>query len=68
MQSTDLQNVNKKLETIEDELYNLKSMLIKTIQQPETKRLLTLKGLLKGLKVNEDEIEEAKRSLFKIGA
>ena len=68
MHETDLQNVNKKLETIEGELYNLKSMLIKTIQQPEPKQLLTLKGLLKGLKVNENEIVEAKSSLFKIGA
>ena len=68
MQPTTIQNMNKKLETIEDELYSLKSIIIRVIQQPEPKQILALKGLLKGIQVNEGDIEEAKKSLFNIGA
>ena len=60
--------MEKKLENIESELYNLKSVIVKLIQQPEPNKIVKLKGLLKGLVVNEDDINEAKKSLFKIGA
>ena len=60
--------MEEKLENIESELYNLKSVIVKLIQQPEPNKIVKLKGLLKGLVVNEDDINEAKKSLFKIGA
>ncbi len=60
--------MEKKLEGIESELKNLKSMVINLAQQPEHKKVVKLKGLLKGINVNEDDIEEAKISLFKAGA
>lgn len=33
----------------------------------KTKRLISIEGLLKGVKVTEEDIEEAKKSLFKEG-
>lgn len=57
--------LGKKLENIESELYSLKSMVIKLMQQPGQNKVVKLKGLLKGITVNEKDIEEAKRSLFK---
>lgn len=60
--------MEKKLEDIESELKNLKSIVINLVQQPEHKKVVKLKGLLKGINVNEDDIEEAKISLFKAGA
>lgn len=60
--------MEKKLEKIESELYSLKSIVINLVQHPEPKKIIKLKGLLKGIKVNEGDIEEAKNSLFKTGA
>ncbi len=57
--------LEKKLENIESELYDLKSIIIKLIQQPEQNKIVRLKGLLKDIAVNEKEIKEAKKSLFK---
>ena len=60
--------MEKKLENIELELYNLKSAIIKLTQQPQYNKVVKLKGLLKGMIVSENEIKEAEKSLFKIGA
>ena len=60
--------LNKKLETIENEVYSLKSMLLKIVQEPKPKKIVKIKGLLKGISVSEEDIEEAKKSLFKSGA
>mgnify|MGYP001559622277 CR=1 FL=1 len=60
--------MEKKLENIESELYNLKSIMAKLIQQPAHQKIVKLKGLLKGTKIDEEEIDEAKKSLFKAGA
>ena len=59
--------LEEKLENIESELYNLKSVIIKLLQIPEHDKIVKLKGLLKGITVNESDIKEAKASLFKIG-
>ena len=64
MQSTLME---KKLENIESELYSLKSIIVKLIQQPKHNQIVKIKGMLKGIVVNEDDIQEAKNSLFKIG-
>ena len=60
--------VEKKLESIASELKNLKSIVINLSPQTEHKKVVKLKGLLKGINVSEDDIEEAKISLFKVGA
>lgn len=60
--------LNKKLETIENEVYSLKSMLLKIVQEPKHKKIVQIKGLLKGISISDEDIEEAKKSLFKSGA
>lgn len=61
------ESVNKKLDAIENEILSLKSMIIQTIQQ-KPKLVLKIKGVLKGISVSKEDIEKAKKSLFKIGA
>ena len=51
--------INKKLEALEDEVSSIKSMLIKLAQSPQNRKIVSLKGLLKGIKVEEQDIEEA---------
>ena len=52
--------ITKKLENLEKELHNLKTIiLIKS-----KKNLISLKGMLKNIKITEEEIKEAKSSLF----
>ena len=60
-------DINKKLEALENEVSDIKSMLIKLSQSPKDRKIVSLKGLLKGIKVEENDIEEAKSSLFKTG-
>lgn len=60
--------MEEKIEKIESEIYSLKSIIINLIQHPEHKKIVKLKGLLKGIKVNENDIEDVKHSLFKTGA
>ncbi len=59
-------NIYKKIEAIEEEILNLKSVIIKISQLPKKRKVISLKGLLKGIKVDEKDIEEAEKSLFKI--
>ena len=56
--------MEKKLGEIESELYSLRSIIIKLIQQPEQKKIIRLKGLLKGTIVTEQDIKQSKKSLF----
>lgn len=58
--------MKKKLENIETELSGLKSIIVRLIQHPEHNKIVKLKGLLKGISVDEKDIKEAKRSLFKV--
>jgi len=54
-----------KLSKIEHEIEALKMLILKI---PETPReVVSLRGLLKGAKITEDDIKEAKQSLFKYG-
>ena len=48
-----------KLSLIENELHDAKTLL----RTP--KKIVSLKGLLKGIHITDDEIETAKKSLFK---
>lgn len=49
----------KQIARIENELRNLKNLLAQ-------KKVVSLRGLLKGIKITEEEIEEAKKSLFRV--
>jgi hypothetical protein len=51
------------LKKIEGEIREIKILLLKS--KPIEKRPVKLKGLLKGIKFDEGEIEEAKKALFK---
>ncbi|MFH1774237.1 MAG: hypothetical protein ABH874_04670 [Methanobacteriota archaeon] len=59
------EDIFKKLNALEKELTELK---IAFIQHAKAKKIVSLKGMLKGLKVEEKDIEEAKKSLFKMRA
>ena len=60
-------DINKKLEAMENEITNLKSMIIKISQSPKQRKIVELKGLLKGFKIDDEDIAEAKATLFKTG-
>lgn len=60
-------DINKKLEMLENEVSDIKSMLIKLSQSPQNRKIISLKGLLKGIKIDDEDIEEAKLSMFKTG-
>jgi len=60
-------DINKKLEALENEIIDLKSMLIKLSQSTQNRKIVSLKGMLKGIKVDDKDIEDAKSSLFKTG-
>ena len=61
-------DMNKKLEELENEVSDIKSMLIRLSQSPQNRKIVSLKGLLNGIRVDEEDIEEAKKSLFRVGA
>ena len=50
--------LTKKIELLERELASLKS------EAKKPKHPVSLKGILKGVKITEEDIAEAKRSLF----
>jgi hypothetical protein len=52
------------LKKIESEIQVLKLLIIKSKKTP--KKIVKLEGALEGIKVSEEEIEEAKRALFKL--
>ncbi|ODS35754.1 hypothetical protein BEH94_06120 [Candidatus Altiarchaeales archaeon WOR_SM1_SCG] len=52
-----------KLSAIENDIKNLKLLIL---QHKKPGKIVSLKGMLKGVKINEEDFSEAKRSLFKI--
>ena len=54
----------RKLEKIEKDVETIKSML--SWQAGEAKKIVSLGGMLKGMQVGEQDIKEAKRSLFRL--
>lgn len=52
-----------KIENIEEDISDLKLSILKKLT-PSKKNLLSLKGILKGVKISDAEIEEAKKSLY----
>lgn len=61
------QSVNQKLNLIENEIINLKDIIINIIQQ-KPKKILHLKRLLKGISISDEDIKKAKKSLFKLAS
>ena len=59
------EEIYPELKKIENEIQNLKILIIKTQQMP--KQVVSLKGMLKGITVTEEDIKEVKKSLFKFG-
>ncbi|MBU4221291.1 MAG: hypothetical protein KKA10_06675 [Euryarchaeota archaeon] len=49
----------KKISGIEQEIRSLKKLFL------SRKKVVSLRGMLKGILITEDEIEDAKRSLFR---
>ena len=60
-------DVLQKIENIEKEIKDLKLAVLKKLT-PTRKKAITLRGLLKGVVVTEDDIGSAKKSLYsKVG-
>jgi len=60
-----MKQLEDKLNFIEKEISELKLMVM---QQNTQKTKISLKGSLKGFKIEENKIEKAKKSLFRSGA
>jgi len=56
-------NVLHKIESIEKEIRGLKLFLLKQIT-PTGKKIISLKGVLKGVEITDEDIASAKRSLY----
>ncbi len=59
----DTVDILHKIETIEKEVIDLKLSVLK-ILTPAGKKLISLKGIIKGLEVTEEDITAAKKSLY----
>jgi hypothetical protein len=55
--------VLKKIKAIEKEILELKLFVLKDLS-PSGKKLVSLKGILKGVEITEADIENAKQSLY----
>ena len=55
------QFVTKRIATLEQEIGKLKAL----VHIPMEKNMVSLKGLFKGIPITEQDLQEAKRSLFK---
>ncbi|PIY87637.1 MAG: hypothetical protein COY75_01705 [Nitrospirae bacterium CG_4_10_14_0_8_um_filter_41_23] len=58
-------NLVSKLTYLEREIRKLKQSTKKEIVGKQLRKSKSLRGLLKGVRIEPDEIEEAKRSLFR---
>ncbi len=58
-------NIHVEVEEIKKEIRNLKILLMKAKRKPG--RVVKLKGRLKGIEVSEEDIEMAKKSIYKFG-
>jgi hypothetical protein len=52
-----------KIETIEKEVMDLKLSVLKKLT-PSAKKTISLKGIIKGIDISEEDIEQAKKSLY----
>ncbi len=56
--------LSQELASLKKEIESLKLQVISGKNYPE-KKIVSLKGALKGMRIDDDEISEAKKSLFK---
>ncbi len=54
-------NVEDRISAIEKELAEIKARL----SSPQSPRIVKLKGLWRGLRVTDEDVDEAKKSLFR---
>ena len=52
-----------KIETIEKEVINLKISILKKLT-PSGKKIVKLRGILKGVSISDDDIASARKSLY----
>ena len=52
-----------KIETIEKDVANLKLSILKKFT-PSAKKIVSLKGIVKGIDITEEDIKYAKKSLY----
>ncbi|MEM5802285.1 MAG: hypothetical protein QXQ18_02795 [Candidatus Aenigmatarchaeota archaeon] len=62
----EVKEIYPELKKIESEIQILKILVVKTKKLP--KRKVALEGLLKGIKIEEKDIEEAKKAIFRFSA
>ncbi len=63
----DAADILHKIETIEKEVIDLKLSVLKTLA-PTGKKIISLKGILKGIDITDKDIVSAKKTLYsKIG-
>ena len=55
------QFVTKRIATLEQEIHKLKTL----VHSPAKRKIVSLKGLFKGMHITEQDFAEAKKSLFK---
>lgn len=53
--------ISKKLEHIEEDIKSIRTL----IGEKSSGKIVSLKGLLKGVDLTDNDLEEAKRSIFK---
>jgi hypothetical protein len=56
-------NLLRKIETIEKEVMNLKLSVLRDLS-PSRKKLISLKGILKGIEVTDQDIARVQKSLY----
>lgn len=63
----DAKKISEKIDILQKEMDFIKLKLAQNIQA-HPKKIVSLKGALKGLKIEGTDLKEAKKSLFKTGA
>lgn len=53
--------IHQRLEHLESDLYAVRAL----VKKSAAKRIVSLKGMFKGITVTDDDVREAKRSVFK---
>jgi len=62
-ESTSSSDILQKIENIEKEVIDLKMSILKKLK-PAGKKLVSFKGILKGVNISEQDISKAKKSLY----
>jgi hypothetical protein len=63
VEATGSSDILQKIENIEKEVIDLKMSILKKLM-PKGKKIVSLKGILKGVNISEQDINKAKKSLY----